>query len=188
MAKQRSASELARAWQEEKLEFNDALLQHLEGNLGLVPDPALVVGIGMAISWANMGLSDVALDLPGYPPMAVGEIMGRFGLAPFTDSKEQSISKDFSMKVWLHGPDDLGAWFLDDEDGNSFPLVSRHEDHPAAAKLFGWTAPEGVDDQEEIVESALSWLMDCIGDEIEAPKEVVEFFRELEDDEDDFDE
>ena len=37
------------------------------------------------------------------------------------------------MKVTLMGPDDLGYWFLDDENGNSFPSVERHEDHPQAA-------------------------------------------------------
>jgi hypothetical protein len=70
-------------------------------------------------------------------------------------------------------------WFLEDEDGIAFPLVERHEDHPAAATLFGWTAPEGVTDQEEVIQDALDWLMDCIGDEIEAPKEAAQFLREL---------
>src|ERR1700691_2198684 len=50
------------------------------------------------------------------------------------------------MKVTLAGPDDLGYWFLHDEDGNGFPLVEDHAGHPAAAALFGWTAPEGVTD------------------------------------------
>jgi hypothetical protein len=87
------------------------------------------------------------------------------------------------MKVTLVGPDDLGYWFLHDDDGNSFPLVERHEDHPAAAALFGWTAPEGVTDEEEIIESALDWLNDHIGDEIKAPPVVVAYFRKLEGDE-----
>lgn len=89
------------------------------------------------------------------------------------------------MKVTLAGPDDLGYWFLHDEDGNAFPLVEDHEDHPAAAALFGWTAPEGVTDGEEIIQDTLDGLMDCIGDEIEAPKEAVEYFRELEEAEED---
>lgn len=87
------------------------------------------------------------------------------------------------MRVTLCGPDDLGYWFLDDENGNSFALVERHEDHPAAAALFGWTAPKGVKDEERIIESALDWLNDHIGDEIEAPPVVVAYFRELEGDE-----
>ncbi len=90
------------------------------------------------------------------------------------------------MKVTLAGPDDLGHWFLDDDNANSYPLVARHEDHPQAAALFGWTAPEGVTDEEDIIQDALDCLMENIGEEIEAPKEVVEYFRELEaDDEDD---
>ncbi len=84
------------------------------------------------------------------------------------------------MKVELTGPDDLGFWFLTDANGNAFPLVERHEDHPAAAALYGWQAPEGVEDREAIIQDALAWLMVHIGDEIEAPKEAVEYYRELE--------
>ena len=83
------------------------------------------------------------------------------------------------MKVTLAGPDDLGNWFLHDDDGNAYPLVERWADHPAAGALFGWTAPEEVADQDEIIESARLWLMDKIGDEVEAPKDVAEYFREL---------
>jgi hypothetical protein len=88
------------------------------------------------------------------------------------------------MKVELAGPDDLGYWFLVDGDGNSFPLVESHEAHPAAATLFGWEAPEGVTDEEEIIDSAIDYLMENIGEEIEAPKEAVEYFRELNEDDD----
>lgn len=71
------------------------------------------------------------------------------------------------MNVTLAGPDDLGFWFLHDHDGNSVPLVARHEDHPAAAALFGWQSPDGITDKEAIIQDALDWLMDHIGDEIE---------------------
>lgn len=84
------------------------------------------------------------------------------------------------MKVELTGPDDLGFWFLTDANGSAFPLVERHEDHPAAAALFGWQAPKGVEHPEAIIQDALVFLMDHIGDEIEAPKEAVEYYRELE--------
>ena len=83
------------------------------------------------------------------------------------------------MKVELTGPDDLGFWFLTDANGNAFPLVERHEDHPAAAALFGWQATEGVEDREAIIQDALLFLMDHIGDEIEAPKEAVAYLNEL---------
>jgi hypothetical protein len=83
------------------------------------------------------------------------------------------------MKVQLTGPDDLGLWFLTDANGNAFPLVERHEDHPAAAALFGWQATEGVENREAIIQDALVFLMDHIGDEIEAPKEAVAYFNEL---------
>ena len=83
------------------------------------------------------------------------------------------------MNVELTGPDDLGFWFLTDANGNAFPLVERHEDHPAAAALFGWQATEGVEDREAIIQDALLFLMDHIGDEIEAPKEAVAYLNEL---------
>jgi hypothetical protein len=88
------------------------------------------------------------------------------------------------MKVTLAGPDDLGYWFLHDENGNTFPLVARHEDHPAAAFLFGWTAPKGVTAEEEIIESARLCLIENISEEVEAPLHVVEFFRQLNDEDD----
>jgi hypothetical protein len=68
---------------------------------------------------------------------------------------------------------------LHDEDGNAFPLVEDHAGHPAAAALFGWTAPEGVTDEEEIIQDALNCLMDHISDEIDAPPEAVAYFQEL---------
>lgn len=89
------------------------------------------------------------------------------------------------MKVELTGPDDLGFWYLTDEDGNSFPLVESYEAHPAAATLFGWNAPEGLEDEEAVIQDAIEWLMDYIGEEINAPQEALDYFRELEEEEDD---
>ena len=86
------------------------------------------------------------------------------------------------MKVTLTGPDDLGYWFLDNEDGCSFRLVDEWADLPGAASLFGWTAPEGCDDKDGLAENARLWLLDHIGDEIEAPKDVAEYFESLSDD------
>jgi hypothetical protein len=83
-------------------------------------------------------------------------------------------------KVTLTGPDDLGRWFLDDENGNSLPLVERHEEHPGAAELFGWTSPDGITAEEEIIQDALDWLMENIGEEIDAPPDAVAYFEELE--------
>ncbi len=84
------------------------------------------------------------------------------------------------MRVELTGPDDLGFWYLTKADGNAFPLVESHEAHPAAAALFGWQSLEGVEDREAIIQDALVFLMNHIGDEVEAPKEAVDYFRELE--------
>jgi hypothetical protein len=78
----------------------------------------------------------------------------------------------------------LGHWFLVDRDGNAYPLVQRHEDHPKAAALFGWKPPKRITDEEKIIDAAIDFLMDHIGDEIEAPKEAVEYFRQLHEDDD----
>jgi len=86
------------------------------------------------------------------------------------------------MKVTLTGPDDLGYWFLHDEDGNAYPLVECWRDHLAAASLFGWTAREEAKDENEMIEDARLWLLEHIADEIEAPKDVVEFFLKLQED------
>lgn len=83
------------------------------------------------------------------------------------------------MKVTLAGPNDLGYWFLDDEDGNSFPLVERHEDHPVAAASLGWKPPKGVTDKEEIMTAAIDWLSDHAGEDFKAPKHVVQYFEQL---------
>lgn len=82
------------------------------------------------------------------------------------------------MKVVL-GVNDLGYWFLDDEDGNSFPLVERHEDHPAAAKLLGWRPRKEFKDEEARIHAAIDWLTARMGEDFKAPKHVVEYFEQL---------
>ena len=81
------------------------------------------------------------------------------------------------MIVTLMGPNDSGAWVLTDEDGNSFPFVTSHEDHLNAAML-GWDRPIGIDDEEAIMD-ALDWLMDHTGEDFDAPRIVAEYFKEL---------
>ena len=86
------------------------------------------------------------------------------------------------MRVTLMGPGELGHWFLTDDDGNSFPLVERHEDHPKGASLLGWNAPERVTDQKKVIDIALDWLMEHTGEDFTAPPHVAEFFRQLNED------
>lgn len=83
------------------------------------------------------------------------------------------------MKVTLMGPDDLGYWFLTNDNGDSFPLVERYEDHPAAASQLGWKAPNGVTHKEALTDSAIDFLMKKTGEDFKAPKYVVEFFKKL---------
>ncbi len=87
MAKRKTAAELAEAWRAERMEFNDALIDHLVDNLGLMPDAGFVIAIGMAVSWCNMGFSTFPLDLPGHEQMTAGEIVTKFGLEPFLESE-----------------------------------------------------------------------------------------------------
>ena len=75
------------------------------------------------------------------------------------------------------GPDDLGYWFLTDSDGDSYPFVASNEDHLNAV-LLGWERPIGIDD-EEVIMSALEWLMERTGEDFDAPSEVVLYFDEL---------
>ena len=81
------------------------------------------------------------------------------------------------MLVTLEGPDDLGYWFLTDDDGNAYPFVTNHQEHLDAVYL-GWQMPEGVEEEDAIM-AALEWLNENIGEEFEAPDHVEEFFVEL---------
>jgi hypothetical protein len=83
------------------------------------------------------------------------------------------------MRVILAGPDDLGYWFLVDDAGNTFPLVQDDEEHMQAAALFGWVEPAGLAESQEIIDDAIDWLMEHIGEEIDAPMHVERFFLDL---------
>jgi len=86
------------------------------------------------------------------------------------------------MQVTLMGPNDLGFWSVTDEEGNSFTLVERHEDHPAGASLLGWMPPDGINDSEEISQDALDWLFEHNGEDFQAPKHVADYFKEMTED------
>jgi len=86
------------------------------------------------------------------------------------------------MQVTLMGPCELGFWVLTNCDGDTFPFVSRHEEHPIAAALLGWQKPEGIDDEEAVIMNAIDWLMDHTGEDFDAPAHVAESFRQLNED------
>lgn len=83
------------------------------------------------------------------------------------------------MKLMLVGPDDSGFWFLENQHGMTWQVVERWSDHPGAAALFGWVAAEGATGDEQ-AEAAREFLMDHIGDEIEAPLHIAQHFDKLE--------
>jgi len=80
------------------------------------------------------------------------------------------------------GPGEMGHWFLADHDGNSFPFVTRHEDHPSAATLLGWSNQVGITDRDSLIDNALDFLMTHTGEDFEAPAHIADFFRQLNED------
>lgn len=85
------------------------------------------------------------------------------------------------MIVTLAGPDDHGFWFLDDKSGRSFQLVESFEDHPSAAALLGWNAPESVTDEKAIILDAIDWLNDHVSENFKAPLHIAEYFKQFDD-------
>jgi len=75
------------------------------------------------------------------------------------------------MRVTLQGPDELGFCVLTDDDGNTYPLVTKTEDFLYAAKLFGWTGGT--------IDEAIDYVTEMNGEEIEAPPQIEEFFLRL---------
>jgi hypothetical protein len=83
------------------------------------------------------------------------------------------------MKLTLVGPDDSGFWFLENDNGLSWQLVERRTDHPGAAALFGWVAADGATEDEQ-AEAAREFLVENIGDQMEAPRHIATHFEEME--------
>ncbi len=93
------------------------------------------------------------------------------------------------MKLTLMGPDDDGCWFLCDEDGRDWRVVTHWKDHAYAASLFGWVAcdcceADGTVDCEhrtakEMIAEAREFLMEHNGEEIEPPRQIAAYFEEM---------
>lgn len=83
--RKRTATELARAWREEKVDFHEALICHLVDNLGLRPDEAFILDVSMAISYVNMGQGAEIIDLPGNQQMTAEDVVAELGLEPFLE-------------------------------------------------------------------------------------------------------
>jgi len=94
------------------------------------------------------------------------------------------------MEVTLMGPDDEGRWHLADCNGIDFCIVQKPDDHPYAAKLFGWvpcdeceadgTADCAHKSSDEMIEEAREFLTEHTGEEITAPRHIAEYFEECE--------
>ena len=92
MGRRKTATDLASAWRGEKLEFNDAIIEHLLTNLAMEPDLSLILGIGMAVSYVNMGQPEVLVEIHDRQ-MPAGEVVREFGVAPFLEPKHKSKGK-----------------------------------------------------------------------------------------------
>jgi hypothetical protein len=79
-----SIEELAIAVKEDRMDFQEALLMHLEHRHPDHFDIEAFFVLSMAISYLNMGQPDVALEMAGEKATA-GEWVGRFGLEPFVE-------------------------------------------------------------------------------------------------------
>lgn len=75
------------------------------------------------------------------------------------------------MQLTLQGPDELGFCVLTDDDGNTYPLVTKTEDYLSAAKLFGWTGGT--------IDEAIEFVTEMNGEDIEAPPHIEEYFLSL---------
>lgn len=83
------------------------------------------------------------------------------------------------MRLTLVGPDDSGFWHLENDNGMTWQVVERWADHPGAAALLGWTSLDAMTDDEQ-AEAAREFLMEHIGDQIEAPRHIAQHFEQRE--------
>ena len=89
VGRRKTATDLASAWRGEKLEFNDAIIEHLLTNLAMEPDLSLILGIGMAVSYVNMGQPEVLVEIHDRQ-MPAGEVVREFA---WPRSSNQSTSQ-----------------------------------------------------------------------------------------------
>ena len=92
------------------------------------------------------------------------------------------------MKVVLTGPDDQGFFYLTDYHLRDYRIVEKWEHYAGAAMLFGWVpCPCGKTNGtfdcdhrtvDEMAEEARDFLMEHVGEEIEAPLHIQSFFDE----------
>jgi hypothetical protein len=80
----KTAEELAQAVREDRIEFNEGLLLHLENSHPDHYSMEAFFVLSMAISYIGLGQQEVVLELAGEKATA-GEWVERFGLVPFVE-------------------------------------------------------------------------------------------------------
>jgi hypothetical protein len=81
----KTANDLARAVREQRMEFDDALLELLlQSHLDQL-DLALFMMVKIAIGHAAMGDFETQIELSDTENLTVREIIDRFGLGPFLE-------------------------------------------------------------------------------------------------------
>jgi hypothetical protein len=92
MARQRkrtgmpSAAELAQAVREERMDFDDALLDYLQEQHPERLDLSFFMVVKVVIGWASMGQWDKDIALSDTEELTVREIIDSFGLKPFVEA------------------------------------------------------------------------------------------------------
>lgn len=80
-----SAAQLAEAVREERMEFDDALLEYLQEHHPESLDESFFWALKIVISYAGMGEWDKKIALSETEEFTVREIINTFGLGPFVE-------------------------------------------------------------------------------------------------------
>ena len=80
-----TTEELAEAWRNEEMDFEDALLGHLDQNFPGEYDLTVFFVLKLAISYSNMVTEDVVLEIDG-ERFSAAKFIERFDLHPFVNA------------------------------------------------------------------------------------------------------
>lgn len=81
-----TATELAKAVLDEKMEFDDALLEYLsEHHSARLEDTSFFIVMSITIGYAAMGQWEKVIPLSDVEQMTVKEVIDKFGLGPFVE-------------------------------------------------------------------------------------------------------
>lgn len=85
-----SAADLAQAVREERMDFDEALLDYLLENHHDRLDLSFFMVVKVVIGWASMGQWDKNIALSDTEELTVREIIERFGLGSFVEAEAEA--------------------------------------------------------------------------------------------------